>query len=108
MRRRRSLLCAFVAMLAVAAKLFTEGARAAGLAVPARFGNEATARLLGLRTNHPASQDELELLPGDPASRAETAFSAAKVLSFVGWETQDAQDAAATFLLPTLTPWQKR
>src|SRR5919198_4933090 len=94
--------------LSPTAKLFTDGARAAGLTVPSRFGNEVTARLLGLRTNHPASQDELELLPGDPATRAETAFSAAKVLRFGGWETQDAQDAAATFLLPTLTPWQKR
>jgi cell wall-associated NlpC family hydrolase len=94
--------------LSATARLFTEGARAAGLAVPARFGNEATARLLGLRTNHPASQDELELLPGDPATRAETAFSAAKVLRFSGWETQYARDAAATFVLPALTPWQKR
>src|SRR4029453_18523817 len=48
-------------------KLFTTGARAAGLNVPARFGNEATARLLGLRTNHPAAQDDLELLPSAPA-----------------------------------------
>jgi cell wall-associated NlpC family hydrolase len=94
--------------LSETAKLFTNGARAAGLTVPARFGNEATARLLGLRTNHPASQDELELLPGDPATRAETAFSAAKVLRFNGWEAQYAQDAAATFVLPTLSPWQRR
>ena len=40
-----------------AAKTFAAGARAAGLTVPSRFGNEATARLLGLRTNHPAAQD---------------------------------------------------
>jgi cell wall-associated NlpC family hydrolase len=90
------------------ARAFTDSARAAGLTVPARFGNEATARLLGLRTNHPAAQDDLELRPGDPTTRAETAFSAAKVLRFNGWETQSVQDAAATFVLPTLTPWQKR
>src|SRR4051794_17697926 len=30
------------------AKLFADGAKAAGLTVPTRFGNEATARLLGL------------------------------------------------------------
>jgi cell wall-associated NlpC family hydrolase len=94
--------------LSDAAKLFTDGARAAGLTVPARFGNEATARLLGLRTNHPASQDDLELLPGDPATRAEAAFSAAKVLRFNGWETQSARDAAGTFVLPPLSVWQKR
>ena len=40
--------------LAKAANEFAEGARAAGLKVPARFGTEVVARLLGLRTNHPA------------------------------------------------------
>jgi len=94
--------------LSDAAKTFADGARAAGLTVPSRFGTEATARLLGLRTNHPASQDELELLPSDPATRAETAFSAARVLQFGGWETQSLRDAAPTFALPTLTPWQKQ
>ena len=91
-----------------AARHFAAGARTAGLTVPSRFGNEATARLLGLRTNHPSAQDELELLPGDTATRAEAAFSAAKILRFGGWETQAARDAAATFVLPALTPWQKR
>src|SRR5215213_7990007 len=50
------------------AKLFTQGAKSAGLAPPARFGNEVVARLLGLRTNHPAALDELELSPNQPAS----------------------------------------
>src|SRR4051794_32337182 len=46
-----------------AAAAFAAGARAAGLAPPTRFGNEAVARLIGLRTNHPTGQDSLELLP---------------------------------------------
>jgi cell wall-associated NlpC family hydrolase len=91
-----------------AAKLFAAGARNAGLTVPVRFGSEASARLLGLRTNHPAAQDTLELLPTDTATRAEAAFSAAKVLRFSGSETQSVRDAAATFVLPPLTTWQKR
>jgi cell wall-associated NlpC family hydrolase len=94
--------------LADAAKLFGDGARAAGLVVPSRFGNEATARLLGLRTNHPALHDELELLPTNTATRAEAAFSAAKILRFNGWETEAARQAAATFVLPPLSTWQKR
>jgi cell wall-associated NlpC family hydrolase len=94
--------------LADASKLFADGARGAGLTVPARFGSEAAARLLGLRTNHPAAQDDLELLPGDTATRAEAAFSAAKVLQFGGSETESVRDAAATFVLPTLSSWQKR
>jgi cell wall-associated NlpC family hydrolase len=94
--------------LADAAKAFGDGARAAGLAAPGRFGTETVARFLGLRTNHPARQDDLELLPSDPVTRAETAYSVAKVLRFRGWETQYAADAAATFELPRLSVWQKR
>jgi cell wall-associated NlpC family hydrolase len=90
------------------AQQFGSAARAAGLKVPARFGTEVVARLLGLRTNHPAKQDALELLPGDPATRAEAAYSAARILSFSGDETQWVQDAAASFALPAYTPWQKR
>ena len=83
-------------------------ARAAGLSVPSRFGTETVARLLGLRTNHPAKDDDLELLPNDPVTRAETAYSVAKILRFGGWEQQYVEDAAATFVLPTLTSWQTR
>jgi cell wall-associated NlpC family hydrolase len=94
--------------LADTAKLFQQGATAAGLKPPSRFGTEVVARLLGLRTNHPASQDNLELLPNQPATRAEAAYSGAQVLKFTGWETPAVQQAAATFTLPTLTPWQER
>jgi cell wall-associated NlpC family hydrolase len=94
--------------LSAAAAAFTAGARNGGLAVPSRFGTEAVARLLGLRTNHPARQDDLELLPTDPVTRAETAYSAAKILRFGGWEQQYVQDAAETFTLPQLSAWQKR
>src|SRR5438105_1733967 len=94
--------------LSDAAGTFLAGARAAGLSVPSRFGTETVARLLGLRTNHPAKDDDLELLPSDPATRAETAYSVAKILRFRGWEPQYAEDAAATFALPELGAWQKR
>jgi cell wall-associated NlpC family hydrolase len=91
-----------------AASGFARGARAAGLAPPARFGTEVVARLLGLRTNHPAGQDSLELLPNDPATRAEAAFSAARILEFGDWEMEGVQDAALTFELPELTAWQRQ
>jgi cell wall-associated NlpC family hydrolase len=90
------------------AQQFGDVVRAAGLKVPDRFGSEVVARLLGLRTNHPAKQDSLELLPGDPATRAEAAYSAARILSFTGDETQRLQDAAATFAMPPLSSWQRR
>jgi len=94
--------------LSDAATTFFDGARAAGLAVPARFGTETVVRLLGLRTNHPAKQDDLELRPSDPITRAETAYSVAKILRFQGWEQQYVEDAAATFVLPQLGAWQKK
>ena len=68
------------------ASTFARNAKAAGLKVPSRFGTEVVARLLGLRLNHPASDDRLELLPSDPATRAEAAYSVAQLLSFDGWE----------------------
>lgn len=94
--------------LSDAASTVLSGARAAGLSVPSRFGTETIARLLGLRTNHPARDDDLELLPNDPVTRAETAYSVARILRFGGWEQQYAEDAADTFTLPTLGAWQKR
>jgi len=94
--------------LSDAATTVLGAARDAGLAVPARFGTETVARLLGLRTNHPANDDDLELLPTDPVTRAETAYSVAKILRFGGWETQYAADAADSLALPRLSAWQKR
>ena len=65
--------------LADVAKELQSAARAAGLAPPSRFGTEAVARLTGLRTDH--SADSLELSPKDTATRAEAAYSAAKILA---------------------------
>jgi cell wall-associated NlpC family hydrolase len=91
-----------------AASAFALGARSAGLAPPSRFGTEVVARLLGLRTNHPAGQDSLELLPRDNATRAEAAYSAARVLGFGGWETVTMTEAATAFELPEMTTWQRQ
>ena len=94
--------------LAPSASRFLQTARAAGLRPPARFGSEVTARLLGLRKNHPAAQDFLELRHDEPASRAEAAYSAARILDLKGWEAEGVKRAALAFRLPTLDHWQKR
>lgn len=91
-----------------AAAGFAAGAKNAGLAPPSRFGTEVVARLLGVRTNHPAAQDDLELLPGDTATRAEAAFSAARVLALAGSDFESLRTAGEAFTLPPLTQWQKR
>jgi cell wall-associated NlpC family hydrolase len=90
------------------AKAFTEGAKAAGLAPPSRFGTEAVARLLGLRKNHAAKDDALERLPAEPASRAEAAYSLAQIMRFRGQELERLHVASATFQLPVLTDWQRQ
>ena len=95
-----------------AAREFTQGARDAGIPVPGRFGTEVVARLLGLRINHPAAQDFLELRPQDPATRAEAAYSAAQILDFGllsdSWQIAQVQSLADAFTLPTLTDWQRQ
>jgi cell wall-associated NlpC family hydrolase len=90
------------------ASLFQEAALAAGLRPPARFGTEVVARLIGLRTNHLAGEDDLERLPNDPVPRAEVAYSVAQILRLSEWETSSVEAAATTFEIPVLTPWQRR
>ena len=90
------------------ANLFYEAAVGAGLRPPSRFGTEVVARLLGLRTNHPAGQDSLERLPNDPAPRAEAAYSVAGLLNVSDSEKTQVEEEAATFELPVLTTWQQR
>jgi|tagenome__1003787_1003787.scaffolds.fasta_scaffold20966963_3 cell wall-associated NlpC family hydrolase len=98
--------------LGKAAKEFVQGARADGLAVPGRFGNEVVARLLGLRLNHPAAQDFIELRSQDPATRAEAAYSAAQILSFGyledSWQIAQVKALAAAFELPEISDWQRQ
>jgi cell wall-associated NlpC family hydrolase len=90
------------------ARLFTQEAKIAGLTPPSRFGTEAVARLLGLRTNHPAALDSLELSPSEPATHAEAAYSAARILKFGELDVASLEQASQTFVLPSYTPWQKR
>jgi hypothetical protein len=90
-----------------AARQFSAGLRAAGLTPARYFGTETVARLIGLRVNHPAAEDGLELGPDDPATRAEAAYSAAHILGFNGGEVELIAGFASTFQLPTLTGLQR-
>lgn len=89
------------------AQQLTAQLRASGIAPPRNFGTEATARMLGLRVDHPTAQDSLEVGANDVATRAEAAYSAARVLGFSGGEAQWVADTAATFQIPALTPNQR-
>jgi cell wall-associated NlpC family hydrolase len=96
-----------VGMLGTARHLQREAA-AAGLDPPRRFGVEVVARLLALRHDHPAADDGLELRPGDVATRAEAAYSFAKILQLSAWSIPYAKSRADAFDLPKLTAWQQR
>jgi cell wall-associated NlpC family hydrolase len=81
-------------------------AAAAGLLPPPYFGSEVVARYLGLRYNHPAGTDQLELFPADPITRAEAAWSLAQVLGFGTWNVASAGQTLSGFALPTMTSSQ--
>lgn len=82
--------------------------RSAGLEPPSRLGAEVIARMLGLRYDHPSEDDGLELRPRDRASRAEAAYSFAKLLQLSDWTVPYVEDRVETFDLPLLTSWQRR
>jgi hypothetical protein len=90
-----------------AARSVTAALRTAGLAPKAGAGTETVARLLGLRFNHPAAQDTLELGLDDPATRAEAAYSLARLLGLSGWEQEQIRALTAILALPDLSDVQR-
>jgi cell wall-associated NlpC family hydrolase len=91
-----------------AANTFRRTARDAGLDPPYRFGDEVVARLLQLRVNHPADRDGLELRPNDLATRAEAAYSFARILQLDQWDKDWVTSLSGSFTLPAYTSWQTR
>ncbi len=87
---------------AVAAQLQSV-AGAAGLLPPSYFGTEVVARFLGLRYDHPAGTDQLELFPSSAITRAEAAWSLSQVLGFSSWDVPYAQQTLSPFQLPQMT-----
>ena len=81
-------------------------ARDAGLNPIASLGTETVARLLGLRLNHPATQDRLELLPAQTATRAEAAYSLARATAVTDWQKQQVLNETASLTFPDMTDWQ--
>jgi cell wall-associated NlpC family hydrolase len=83
-------------------------ASGAGLAPPSYFGTEVVARFLGLRYNHPAGTDQLELFPSDGITRAEAAWSLAQIAAFGSWNVSYARDSLMGFELPAMTSGQRQ
>ena len=79
----------------------------AGLAPPAWLGTETIARVLGLRVNHPVKVEDLEIQLHEPATRAEAAYSIARVLALGDGELDAVRRSVATFRLPELSMQQQ-
>jgi cell wall-associated NlpC family hydrolase len=79
-------------------------AKRAGLAPPYRFGTEVVARQLGLRFDHPSGDDALELFPGDTITRAEAAYSFARLLGKGSGSYAYVRQLLEQFTLPAYTP----
>jgi cell wall-associated NlpC family hydrolase len=90
-----------------AARRIRAAALAAGLAPKASLGTETVARLLGLRLNHLRDREQLELQLGEPVTRAEAAYSLARLLTVQPAEVDAVRLAAETFSFPVLGPWQQ-
>lgn len=93
--------------LTEAAKRIRSAAQVAGLAPTGMLGTETVARLLGLRLNHPQGQDALELLPNQPATRAEAAYSFARALKLSAGQVARLDTLSQTFSVPETGEWQR-
>jgi hypothetical protein len=81
-------------------------ARDAGLRPTPFLGTETVARVLGLRTNHPVGHEDLERGPNELASRAEAAYSLARVLQLSDWQRTSLDEASRSLVLPEMTDQQ--
>jgi cell wall-associated NlpC family hydrolase len=79
----------------------------AGLAPRQWLGTETVARMLGLRLNHVMSQEELEIQLSAPATRAEAAYSLARMLALQEYELEAVRQAVDAFRVSELTVWQQ-
>ena len=96
-----------LAGLRSAARSVRLAALVAGLSPPPWLGTETVARMLGLRLNHKRRRDALELQLGQPATRAEAAYSIARMLTPDAPSVEAVRDAVAVLALPELDERQR-
>jgi cell wall-associated NlpC family hydrolase len=93
--------------LRLEARQIRVAAATAGLTPKPSLGTETVARLLGLRVNHLRTQDERELQLSQPATRAEAAYSLARVLTLPQTEIDAVRETVASLAFPELGSWQQ-
>jgi cell wall-associated NlpC family hydrolase len=96
-----------LAGLRPAARQLRSAALSAGLAPTPWLGTETVARLLGFRVNHERADESRELQLRDPATRAEAAFSIARLLALEPAEVEAVEAAVATFAPSGLSELQR-
>ncbi len=89
------------------ARVLRLNAEAAGLLPRTWLGTETIARMLGLRVNHLQTEEELELQLSQPATRAEAAYSIARVLEISDDELDGVRQDVDAFTFPHLSGWQQ-
>jgi cell wall-associated NlpC family hydrolase len=82
-------------------------AERAGLMPRTWLGTETVARMLGLRVNHLLTEEELELQVSQPVTRAEAAYSIARILTIQEYELDSVRQALDTFTFEPLSTWQQ-
>jgi cell wall-associated NlpC family hydrolase len=93
--------------LSGAAKQIRAAAEAAGLKPRPSLGTETMARLLGFRADHPFGQDDLERGLADPASRADAAYSLAKLMATAPGNVVRLKELAGAVSFPVQNDWQR-
>ena len=94
------------AKLSGAAKRVRGALLAVGLSAPRRVATETIARLAHFRIDHDRADEQRETAPNQPVSRAEAAYSFARVLGLSRWERRVVKQKARALALPELTHWQ--
>ncbi len=82
-------------------------AASAGLTPRPWLGTETVARLLGFRVNHLRNAEQLELQLAQPATRAEAAYSFARLLALQDSDVESVEAALESFDFPELSAWQQ-
>jgi cell wall-associated NlpC family hydrolase len=94
--------------LASVAAQVQQTAAAVGLDPPSYFGTEVVARFLELRYEHPVGAQRLDLFPDQPITRADAAWSLARVIDLNAGNVTDAREALSAFELPQMTAPQRQ
>ena len=90
-----------------AAKRIRIAARDAGLEPTSIVGTNPSPVCSASGINHPQGSDDLELLPAQPATRAEAAYSLAQALKVTSAQISSLDHLTRTFVLPELGEWQR-